>query len=273
LPGIARLTPLAGPAARYQLKRWGERHPMHVMRDLLLCGGAVVVLSIAIGAQPGGSGGAVLARVDHLVYATPDLDLGVKTIEGLLGVQATAGGQHPGLGTRNALVGLGPTTYLEIIGPDPGQPHPAGARRFSIDDLKAPRLIGWVAKGVELEQVVSRARTAGVGLGAVIAGSRKRPDGVVLSWRYTDPDVVLEQRLIPYLIDWGTSPHPASTAPRGATLVAFRAEHPEAARVQEMLRQLGLDLAVQAAAQPALIATIDSPRGRVELRGSAVEPH
>jgi hypothetical protein len=166
------------------------------------------------------------------------------------------------------LIALGPSRYLEIIGPDPDQPRPAGTRRFGIDDLKAPRIIGWVAKGSELEQVVTNARKAGVGLGAVIAGSRKRPDGVVLSWRYTDPDVVLEQRLVPYFIDWGTSPHPSSTAPRGATLVSFRAEHPEAKRVQDMLRQLGLNLKVQPGAQPALIATIDSPKGRVELRGA-----
>jgi hypothetical protein len=211
----------------------------------------------------------ILSRVDHLVYATPDLDLGVKTIEGLLGVRATAGGQHPGLGTRNALIGLGPSAYLEIIGPDPDQPRPAGTRRFGIDHLKAPRIIGWVANGSELELVVSKARRAGIGLGAVIAGSRKRPDGAVLSWRYTDPDVVLEHRLIPYFIDWGRSPHPSSTAPRGATLVAFLAEHPDAKRVQGMLRQLGLNLTVRPGGQPALIAIIDSPNGRVELRGSA----
>ena len=44
--------------------------------------------------------------------------------------------------------------------------------------------------------------------------TRARPDGVVLAWRYTDPGVVLEDRLIPYFIDWGTSPHPAATAAR-----------------------------------------------------------
>ena len=108
-----------------------------------------------------------------------------------------------------------------------------------------------------------------MGLGTVIAGSRKRPDGVVLSWRYTDPAVVLEHRLIPYLIDWGTSPHPASTAPRGARLVAFRAEHPDAARVEAMLRRIGLNLPVQPGSRPALIATIDCPKGRVELRGAS----
>ena len=208
----------------------------------------------------------LLDQIDHLVYATPDLDLGINTIVKLTGVRATAGGQHPGLGTRNALVALGPASYLEIIGPDPDQPKPAGSRRFGIDDLKAPRLLTWVAKSNQLDALVASAAAHGVTLGAVIPGSRKRPDGIVLSWRYTDPNVIAADRLIPYFIDWGRSPHPSATAARGATLVQVRAEHPDADRVQKMIDALNLDLRVQKGSAPALIATIDSPRGRVELR-------
>ena len=209
---------------------------------------------------------AVLARIDHLVYATPDLQLGIAAIEKQLGVTATPGGQHPGLGTRNALVALGPASYLEIIGPDPDQPKPSGPRRFGIDDLTAPRIVRWVVKSSELAAVKTKADKAGVALGAVASGSRKRPDGVVLAWHYTDPATVVADGLVPFFIDWGTSPHPSLTAAKGATLVQLRAEHPEAPRVQKMLDALGLDLRVSQASTPALIATIDSPRGRVELR-------
>ena len=237
------------------------------MMKTFLCLCLVAFVMVPVGdAQQDSSG--ILAKIDHLVYATPDLDTGIKTIEQLLGVRASAGGQHPGLGTRNALVALGPSVYLEIIGPDPAQAALGKTRRFGIDALKAPKLVGWVAKGQELEPFVSRARQNRVMLGDVIAGSRKRPDGVVLAWRYTDPNVVLEHRLIPYFIDWGTSPHPAATATRGATLVALRAEHPEADRLAAMLRQLGLNLPVTAGPKAELIATLEGAKGRVEVRGA-----
>ena len=208
----------------------------------------------------------LLQQIDHLVYATPDLDLGIATIDTVLGVRATAGGQHPGLGTRNALIALGPTSYLEIIGPDPEQPKPNGPRRFGLDELKSPRLLTWVSKGTGLDALVAKAKASGVALGAVLPGSRKRPDGVVLSWRYTDPNTVLADRLVPFFIDWGSSPHPSATAARGATLVQLRAEHPDPGGAQKMLDALGLGLRVSKGSTAALIATVDGPRGRVELR-------
>jgi hypothetical protein len=210
----------------------------------------------------------VLAQVDHLVYATPDLQLGIDTAEKLFGVRATAGGQHPGLGTRNALIALGPKSYLEIIGPDPEQPKPAGPRRFGIDELKAPHLLTWVAKGKMLDVFAADAKAHAVDLGAVIPGSRTRPDGVVLSWTYTDPRTELANRLVPYFIDWGASPHPSATAAKGVRLIGLRAEHPDVSRVQAMLKQLGLTLAVTRGPKPSIIATFDSPKGRVELRSS-----
>jgi hypothetical protein len=208
----------------------------------------------------------LLRLVDHLVYATPDLQLGIERIERLLGVRASPGGQHPGRGTRNALLSLGPSVYLEIIGPDPEQPAPALPRPFGIDDLREPRLAAWAAKSRALDQLARDAARGGVILGEVISGSRRRTDGVVLSWRYTDPRTVVADGIVPFFIDWGSTPHPAASAAVGASLVAFRAEHPDAERVQPALRRLSIDLAVRQGARAALIAVVSSPRGRVELR-------
>jgi Glyoxalase-like domain len=194
------------------------------------------------------------------------LNRGVEEIEKLLGVRATPGGQHPGRGTRNALITLGPASYLEIIGPDPDQPPPKAPRPFGIDGLKKSRLVAWAAKGADLERLRDDAVRKGIGLGEVLSGSRRRSNGVLLEWRYTNPQTVLAHGLIPFFIDWGQSPHPAQSAAKGPSMIALRAEHPDAQRVQHLLRELGLDLPVQLGATHALVAIIDSPRGRVELR-------
>ena len=213
-----------------------------------------------------GDTAALLRAIDHLVYATPDLDAGVKQIESLLGIHATPGGQHPGEGTRNALVALGPTSYLEIIGRDPDQPKPPQPRKFEIDDLTAPRLVTWAAKGTNLMQIVAEAHRRGVPVGDVIPGSRRTPAGVLLSWHITSQRPLVANGLVPFFIDWGDTPHPARTAASGATLMSLRAEHPDPDTVQRMLGALGLDLPVVKGAKPALIATIAGTRGRVDLR-------
>jgi hypothetical protein len=208
----------------------------------------------------------LLSRIDHLVYAAPDLAAGVARVERLLGVRAAPGGQHPGAGTRNALIALGERVYLEIIGPDPDQPQSAGPRRFGIDDLKAPRLVTWAAKGTDLESLVDSAKHNGVVLGQVQSGSRRRPDGVLLSWRLTVSSAPIFDGIIPFLIDWGQAPHPASALPKDCGLIGLRAEHPDPKSVHLALAALGLDLQCKAADLPALIATIHTPRGDVELR-------
>ena len=113
--------------------------------------------------------------VDHLVYATPDVDASIAALSAQLGVAPALGGSHPGLGTRNALLALGPRCYLEIVGPDATQPPPDGARWFGIDALTAPRLVTWCAAARDLPAVHARAHAAGVPLGEVRAGGRVRP--------------------------------------------------------------------------------------------------
>ncbi|HYM82408.1 MAG TPA: VOC family protein [Candidatus Limnocylindria bacterium] len=205
-------------------------------------------------------------RIDHLVYATPDLSQGVEEIEALLGVRASAGGPHPGWGTRNALIALGSTNYLEIIAPDPKQPPPRKPRPFGIDRLAESTLVTWAARSTNLEALAREAGRGGVRLGAVLSGSRLLPDGIELSWRLTDPWTVVADGIVPFFIDWGESHHPAGVAAPGASLVELRAEHPKWDRVQAMLHTLGLDLSVGEGSQPALIAVVRGPRGDVELR-------
>ena len=203
--------------------------------------------------------------VDHLVYATPDLERGIREVEDLLGIRAMQGGQHPGRGTRNALIALGPSAYLEIIGPDPDQPPPTSPRWFGIDDLDASKLVTWAAKTDDVDRVHRDAVASGVPLGDVRSASRRRSDGVLLSWRLTEPAKDTTNGIVPFFIDWGQSPHPSHSAPQGAELVALRAEHPDDERVRRALRLLRLDVPVTHGPHARLIAAVEGPRGHVEL--------
>ena len=244
------------------------------MRKLTLClvASTVTIAVTTVLVQPSAVGleypenVPVLSKVDHLVYATLNLAAGIERVERLLGVKAVPGGQHPGAGTRNALIGLGELTYLEIIGPDPDQTKPAQPRRFGIDDLHAPRLVTWAAKGKDLEAIVKSAKSKGIDLGQVQSGSRRRPDGVLLSWRLTVSPALNADGIVPFFIDWGETPHPAASLPKGCVLIALRAEHPDAKRIRAELSALGLNLRVDAGSAPALIATIRTPHGDVDLR-------
>jgi len=207
-----------------------------------------------------------LTRVDHLVYGAPDLQEAVNRLEHLTGVRATPGGQHLGHGTRNALMALGPSTYLEILGPDPEQPEPDEPRWLGIDDLDAPKLITWAATACPLAPLVDQARARDIGLGQVQPAHRRRPDGVDLHWELTNPSVMLADGLVPFFIDWGSSPHPADTAPGGVILTALRAEHPAPGPVEAVVEALELQLPVDFGSAPTLVATLQCPAGTVELR-------
>jgi hypothetical protein len=207
-----------------------------------------------------------LSRLDHLVYGTPNIEETVDQLERQTGVRAMPGGQHLGHGTRNALLALGPSMYLEILGPDPEQPEPDEPRWLEIDDLTAPRLITWAATASPLAALVDRATALGIDLGEVQSAHRRQPDGGDLHWELTDPSVMLAGGLVPFFIDWGWGPHPADIAPGGVTFTALRAEHPEPDAVESLLRALHLNVEVRPGQRPALLATLDCPKGTVELR-------
>ncbi len=200
--------------------------------------------------------------VDHLVYACEELGPAIEHIAALTGVRAVYGGQHPGLGTHNALLSLGPRTYLEIIARDPSQPRPAGPRPFGLDDLPGAGLRSWAAAPGDLDAAVERSRAAGFDYGQVIAGERRTAEGHDLAWRMTDAPTLPAQVVVPFLIDWADSPHPAASAPAGVTLAGFWLAAPDPRQLSARLHLLGLDLPVEAAARPALRVTLSRPDGQ-----------
>ena len=207
-----------------------------------------------------------LHDLDHLVYATPDLEATIVDLESQLGVRAAYGGRHQGRGTRNALIALSEFSYLEIVGPDDAQRDVVRPRWLGVDALTSPRMVTWAVKSSSIETVIATAVRAHIALGRVTSGSRQTPDGATLTWQLSDPAAMVEDGVVPFFIDWGTSAHPALSTPRGPSLISLRAEHPEPDRVERVLSVLGVSLPVSRASQPSLVARLRTPRGDVELR-------
>jgi Glyoxalase-like domain len=204
----------------------------------------------------------VHATVDHLLYGSPGLELGVAEIERLTGVRPRYGGQHPGLGTHNALLSLGSRTYLEVIAPDPAQRDLVVALPYGIGTLEAPSLRAWAAAPDKIETAARKAHAAGVDFGEVTAHSRLTPEGEEVGWRMVT-QATEEQgvAVLPFLIDWGTTTHPAEDAPGGVRLVELRVLTPEPADVRRQLRAIGAEVSVLAAERPGLEAVLENPSG------------
>jgi glyoxalase-like protein len=222
--------------------------------------GALLAPRIALSADQ------VPTLLDHILLGCNDLDRGIDFVYKQIGVRAAFGGVHPGNGTQNALLSLGTSRYLEIIAPDPKQPASADARDLrSLDD--DPVLVGWAAHHANLNAFAARLKSQGFTIEGPTPGSRKRPDGRLLTWKVMrlkdDPT-----QLLPFFIEWSTnSIHPSVDSPQGCHLVRFEAFAPDtdARLVSGKIEALGLDLPLADGKHSLLVATIASPKGQLEV--------
>lgn len=211
----------------------------------------------------------IIPRTDHLVYAVPDLVQAVEQMAEEWGVRPVIGGQHP-TGTHNALLSLGPATYLEIIAVDPSQDVTSG-RSFGLDaPPQGPVLRTWAVAVEDLAALVAQSQAGGYDPGVIQSGGRRRPDGTQISWRsaqWATGWPPLGDGIVPFVMEWGAGTvHPASDSPQGCRLVSMAATHPQAGAVQAALDALGLPLRVEAGEQPRLSATIQTPKGTIVLQ-------
>jgi hypothetical protein len=208
-----------------------------------------------------------LDAVDHLLLGVSDLDRGIDWVEQRTGVRAAPGGVHPGAGTRNALLSLSNAHYLEIIAPDPAQPFHDGQR--DLLGLRGPRLITFAAATDDIERTAAAARDAGYRIVGPVDGSRRTLSGETLRWRRLAVSTTFAAAgidLVPFFIQWAPdSPHPSKTSPAGCELEALRFEHPDDSGLKAVLRKLGIDADVSKAKAARIIASIKTPKGRIEL--------
>lgn len=97
-------------------------------------------------------------RIDHVIYATADLDAAAVRVESELGLSAAPGGRHEGHGTRNRIVPLG-RGYLELMSvadPDEAAHSPIGGALQSRLAEQGDGLWAWSVAAEDLDSVAAR---------------------------------------------------------------------------------------------------------------------
>ncbi|HEY6598136.1 MAG TPA: VOC family protein [Pseudomonadales bacterium] len=202
--------------------------------------------------------------IDHVVLAAQDLERACADFERTTTIRPAFGGAHPGGGTHNALVAFDPASYLEIIAPDPAQARTPMSAAF--DGLARPTLTHWAVRCSGLLTLADRLRARAWTPTEVRRMSRTPPNGARLDWELFGLRDHPYGGLAPFFIDWFDSPHPATTSPRVGALTQLRIAAPEPARLRELMTELGIDVAVDAAAAN-LELRFASPRGEVGFSG------
>jgi hypothetical protein len=229
---------------------------------LALTGGAIVSPSVTWAADVEDDND-VPAFLDHIILGCNDLDRGIALIEESVGVRPAIGGVHPGRGTRNALLSLGERRYLEIMAPDPAQSQIAHFPQ--IRAMTDPRLIGWAVHPPDIAAIAKQLRENQIAFEGPDDGSRKRPDGRVLTWKTVN---LADDRhgLLPFFIEWSAaSVHPSKDAPSRCSLTYFEIMSADPEELSSAFKRIGLDLPVQRSDKARLRALISGPKGDVGL--------
>jgi hypothetical protein len=185
-----------------------------------------------------------MLKLDHLTVVAPTLAEGVAHVRTCLDLDVPFGQRHHYMGTHNHLLQLGDTTYLEIVALDPHGDAPPCRRWFGLDDQRqvradwdtGRRLLAWVARTDLIDTAITGRKS--------IFGKK-----VALPWVEPLFDFAIPEDgslplggAAPSIIDRRGKPRSMATmADLGARLKSFSLEHPDAATIIELYRELDID--------------------------------
>jgi len=146
-------------------------------------------------------------RLDHISYVTSHEQLAdtVQRLGSRLGSTFVDGGVHPRFGTRNFTMPLLNGQYLEVVCP---LDHPATETSpfGKAVSQRAAEGGGWLTWVLSVEDV-SKIETR---LGRMaVNGHRTKPDGTDLKWKQIGVLGTLEDRQLPFFIEWIENHHPS----------------------------------------------------------------
>lgn len=203
--------------------------------------------------------------LDHLVIASPHPAVARSELEELFGLPFVVGGKHPTEGTRNWIMRLGETAYLELLAIDPDNSQIAAPRWMGVDLVQQTQVVRWAMKSDQLAAQAKLLAQYRPDLGVVKTGSRVTTNGDILNWQLSMPAAAPTVELAPFLIDWQNSVHPAVGLAPALELVQFNLVHPQPETLQALFEQLGVPYQLQQGPRVSIEAKLSTPNGLVTL--------
>ena len=156
-------------------------------------------------------------RLDHVSYVTPHDQLAdtVQRLGSRLGSTFVDGGVHPRFGTRNFTLPLQNGHYIEVVCP---LDHPASdSSPFGkAVSRRAAEGGGWLTWVVAVDDVSAIETRLGR---PAVDGHRTKPDGTDIRWKQIGVLGTLEDRQLPFFIEWIENHHPSTDGKAVATIV------------------------------------------------------
>lgn len=205
-------------------------------------------------------------RIDHVVYGVQELEAAATRMRQEFGLGSVPGGHHPAWGTANRIVPLGPS-YIELIAAvDREVAGQSEVGRSLIEAVSGgDRFLGWCVSTEDVEAVAARLDLP------VVAGTRERPDGIVLRWRSAGLERAMAEPSLPFFITWdipdelhpgrGEAEHVGT--PQGITWLEIGGD---AIRLNEWLEGAELPVRVVGGPPGVLAVAIAAESGEIVVR-------
>jgi hypothetical protein len=203
-----------------------------------------------------------IRKIDHIVYAVPDLDLACDQIEKALGPRPIFGGYHPLQGTQNALLNLSHGCYLELLAIDKDNMKIKSPRWMGIDLINRAKITRWALKSNFLTHDQEILNAHPVDTGPIKGGERKTTTGELLKWELIMPLPSPEVDVVPFMVNWSDSAyHPTDQLQDLCKIKSFRIFHPDSATIYSLYSKLGIQTQIIQSDQIRIELKISGPNG------------
>ena len=139
-------------------------------------------------------------RVDHIIFASgpQGIKADVACLAEQLGVDFKEGGFHPRFGTRNCIIPLANSRYLEVV---EVLDHPAAEKAPFGQAVRARSEMGggWLGWAVSVDDIAPFEERLER---AAVPGSRQFPDGRILEWRQLGVRGLMADPQLPFFLQW-----------------------------------------------------------------------